>query len=83
LLIKLLNSQEAIRVAVDIPSGLFADVPSTGTVFKADHTITFQQPKLTFLFPENHAAVGELQVVDIGLNTSLADDELPATLFLK
>lgn len=77
LLIQLLNSQEVIRVAVDIPSGLFADIPSTGPVFKADHTITFQQPKLAFLFPENNDAVGELQVVDIGLKTPLADDESP------
>jgi hydroxyethylthiazole kinase-like uncharacterized protein yjeF len=83
LLVNLLNSQQAIRVAVDIPSGLFADAPSTGTVFKADHTITFQQPKLAFLFPENHTAIGELQVVDIRLNTSLMYDESPGNFIVE
>ena len=67
-LIRHLNTQQCIRVAVDIPSGLFADQWSAGEVFMAHHTITFQHPKLSFLFPENAAAVGRWATVPIGLH---------------
>ena len=53
---------------MDIPSGLMADSPSVGPVVKTDFTVSFQLPKLAFLFPENHSVVGEWAVVDIGLN---------------
>jgi hydroxyethylthiazole kinase-like uncharacterized protein yjeF len=63
-----LNSLAAIKIAVDIPSGLLADQHSSGTVFKATHTLTFQLPKLAFLMPENEKYVGEWHVLDIGLS---------------
>ncbi len=68
--INAMNNSDAIRVAVDIPSGLFADQHSTGPIVKAHHTVTFQLPRLAFLVPENHAVVGEWQIVDIGLDKS-------------
>lgn len=67
-LVRHLNTQQCIRVAVDIPSGLFADQWSDGDVLMAHHTITFQHPKLSFLFPENAIAVGRLDTVSIGLH---------------
>lgn len=63
-----LNTIPAIKIAVDIPSGLFADQHSAGQVFRAHHTITFQLPKLAFLMPENHLFTGEWHLVDIGLS---------------
>ena len=58
-LIDYLNRQLAIRVSIDIASGLFADTPSpAGAIFKPDYTLTFQQPKLAFLMPENDPYVG-------------------------
>ena len=63
-----LNSVKAIKISIDIPSGLFADQHSSGEVFRAHHTISFQLPKLAFLMPENHLFVGEWHLVDIGLN---------------
>lgn len=63
-----LNQQKAVRVSVDIPSGLFADRVREGVVVNADYTITFQQPKLAFFFPENAGAVGNWEVVPIGLD---------------
>ena len=63
-----INAPSAIRVAIDIPSGLFADKTSTGAIVRAQHTVSFQRPKLAFFMPENFACVGEWQVVDIGLN---------------
>ena len=60
-LINYLNQQQAIRVAIDIPSGLFADRPSPAdAVFRADYTLTFQTPKLAFFMPENDPYVGQM-----------------------
>ena len=68
-LIEYLNKQQAIRVSIDIASGLFADTPSpVGAIFHPDYTLTFQQPKLAFLMPENDPYVGKLEVLDIQLH---------------
>ncbi len=63
-----LNSSPALKIAVDIPSGLFADQHSTGEIFRADHTVSFHLPKLAFFMPENHLYTGEWHLVDIGLS---------------
>jgi hydroxyethylthiazole kinase-like uncharacterized protein yjeF len=62
------NETEALRIAVDIPSGLMADSPSSGAIAKAHYTISFQLPKLAFLLPESHVFTGEWQLLDIGLD---------------
>ena len=66
-----LNKSESRRIAVDIPSGLFASENTTlrsDVVFKSDFTISFQFLKLAFLFPENDAFCGNCYTVDIGLS---------------
>ena len=66
--IQCINQHTSKKVAVDIPSGLFADkVDLSGEVVVADWTITFQVPKLTFLIPESGYYAGEWTSVDIGL----------------
>lgn len=65
-----MNEATATRVAIDIPSGLFADKHTANTCVHADFTVSFQIPKLAFLFPENERHVGKWQVVDIGLSKS-------------
>lgn len=72
--INCMNETDAVRVAVDIPSGLFADSHSSGTIVKADHTITFQLPKLAFLLPENSKYVGDWHIVDIGLSKTFLNE---------
>ena len=72
--IEAMNHTRAIRVAVDIPSGLFADVHTQGMAVNADYTLTFQLPKLAFLMPENSDSVGEWIVVDIGLHKNFLKD---------
>lgn len=62
------NEARAIRVAIDIPSGLMADQHSSGPIVRADYTVSFQLPKLAFYQPENHPYVGKWKVVNIGLN---------------
>lgn len=68
-LIEYFNRQQAIRVSIDIASGLFADSPSPeGAIFRPDYTLTFQQPKLAFMMPENDPYVGKLEILDISLH---------------
>jgi NAD(P)H-hydrate epimerase len=78
--ISTLNQTEVLRIAVDIPSGLFADTHSDGEIVKADHTVSFQLPKLSFLFPENQKYVGRWHLVDIGLNKEFIHNA-PSTNF--
>ncbi|MGK7392087.1 MAG: NAD(P)H-hydrate dehydratase [Candidatus Cyclobacteriaceae bacterium M2_1C_046] len=69
-----INASPALKVAIDIASGLFADKSSRGsTVVEADYTISFQVPKLAFFMPENHKYVGEWHLVDIGLDKAFID----------
>ena len=70
-LIKYINKSNAIKIAIDIPSGLFACGGQQSTVngqqhspiarssqliahssLKVDYTLSFQFPKLAFMFPE-------------------------------
>ena len=63
-----IGQSDVITVAIDMPSGLFADRPSRGPSMKCEFTLTFQSPKLAFFMPENQDAVGEWIVLDIGLD---------------
>src|SRR5258708_16090244 len=69
-----INQTDAQRIAIDIPSGLFADTHSEGEIVRADHNISFQLPKLSFLFAENHKYIGDWQLVDIGLSKEFIRD---------
>lgn len=64
-----LNQFAKTILAIDIPSGLFADkcsvIPSA--IIKAQRTFTFQFPKLAFMFNESESYLGEWEVLDIGL----------------
>lgn len=72
-LLAFLNAQPLTRLAVDIPSGLFADQPTEGITFRAHHTFSFQLPKLAFFFPENDVALGEWTLGNIGLDAGFID----------
>ena len=66
-----LNECQANTIAIDVPSGLFSDgtsIKSDGAIVQADYTLSFQFPKLAFLFPENDAFVGDWQLLDIRLH---------------
>jgi NAD(P)H-hydrate epimerase len=66
-----INASPAQKISIDIPSGLFGD-DNSGNSYKhtvrADYTLTFQQPKLAFLFPESGKFTGKFIVLDIGLH---------------
>jgi len=69
-----LNKQSAIRVAIDIPSGMFVESSSAGnTMIIADHTLSFQCYKPAFLVPENGPFIGQVHILDIGLHPGYYD----------
>ncbi len=66
-----LNALPNTRVAIDIPSGLFADDNVDNDLrypLKADFTYTLQAPKLSFMHRDTASLVGELKVLDIGIH---------------
>ncbi|MEO6671691.1 MAG: NAD(P)H-hydrate dehydratase [Ferruginibacter sp.] len=68
-LIGFLNSTGCPIISIDIPSGLFPDKSRVGySAISATHTLSFQNYKPAFLFPENNLFVGQLHLLDIGLS---------------
>lgn len=67
-LITHINEQATPIVAIDIPSGLFADQTTNSTTIRAQETFSFELPKLAFLFPENQHRVGNWTTKTIGLD---------------
>ena len=93
-LINYLNKTNAIKIAIDLPSGLFACggqrttdngqqsavgcsklvAQSSLPILKADYTLTFQFPKLAFMFPEYDPYVGKWEILDINLHKDFIDN---------
>jgi len=70
-IINSINISKAVVIAADVPSGFYCDnsnFKNKGSIIKADYTLTFQFPKLGFLFPENEEYVGAWEVLPIGLH---------------
>lgn len=70
-LVKYINASPAKVVSIDVPSGLMTEDNTyniRANIIRATLTLTFQQPKLSFLFDENQSFIGELQVLDIRIS---------------
>ncbi len=62
-------------VAVDLPSGLFAEDNTNNDpegIVRASYTLTFEFPKLALVLPENEAFVGAWEVLPIGSDHDFA-----------
>jgi NAD(P)H-hydrate epimerase len=70
-IVKHINASGAMVVAIDIPSGLMGEdnrENDRDSIIRADVTLTFQFPKISFLLPENALFTGSWLVQDIGLH---------------
>ncbi len=70
-LVKYINASPATIVSLDIPSGLMTEDNTYNirtNIIRATLTLTLQQQKLSFLFPENQQFIGQLRVLDIRLS---------------
>jgi len=74
-LINYLNDCLGNIISIDIPSGLYADkLPENdSTIIRADHTLSFQLPKFSFLFPSTYQYVGQWHLLHIGLDKKFID----------
>ncbi|MDT8372845.1 MAG: NAD(P)H-hydrate dehydratase [Bacteroidales bacterium] len=79
--IRRINKTGAYVISVDVPSGLYCedngDV-NRETVIRASLTLTFQFPKLAFMFAGNDDHVGKWEVLDIGLHPSAIAEKASA-----
>lgn len=81
-----LNGLSCARVAIDIPTGMFAEAENEGhgsAVFKADHTLSFEVPKLSFFLPSMASFVGKLHILPIGLDAQFIAEQKSAFSFLQ
>lgn len=65
-----INDSSASVTAIDMPSGLYTDkqTPDDGAIVQANHTVSFELPKLAFFLPQHERYVGDWHVVSIGLS---------------
>src|SRR5690606_11973219 len=78
-LIQYLNESKAFKLSIDIPSGLYSHSPleDIDAILKANHTLTFQAPKLSFFLPETAPFVSSFDVLDIGLDRNFLNSSEP------
>jgi ADP-dependent NAD(P)H-hydrate dehydratase / NAD(P)H-hydrate epimerase len=79
-----INKHSGITIAIDIPSGLYADINTDGSqknIIKADYTLSFEFPKYAFFMAENDQYVGHWVVLPIGLSEEYIR-EVKATNYL-
>lgn len=75
-LVQYINESGASVLSIDIPSGLFGEdnrENNPHSIIKADITVSFQYPKLAFMFMENAEYVGEWRIADIGISQEAMD----------
>jgi len=78
-LIQHLNTSKAIKISIDMPSGLFSNAPVTdfNTVVKSSVILTFQCPKFSFFLPENAEIIQHVEVLDINLDSDFIQSLTP------
>ncbi|MBN1116342.1 MAG: NAD(P)H-hydrate dehydratase [Bacteroidales bacterium] len=72
-------------ISIDIPSGLFSEDNSANnykSVIKANFTLSFQFPKLSFFLSDNYEFVGMWEILDIGLHPEKINKESTPYCFL-
>src|SRR5665647_635799 len=84
--IKLINQVDATVISIDIPSGMFGEDNSMNdydSIVSADYTLSFQFPKISFLFAENAEYLGEWVVLPIGLSSNAIRNTISPYFFLE
>ncbi|RYE25273.1 MAG: NAD(P)H-hydrate dehydratase [Sphingobacteriales bacterium] len=70
-----INDTPNKKIAIDIPSGMPADViPEDGAqVLEVNDTLSFQFQKRSFLHPETGSLAGNIRILDIGLHETFIE----------
>jgi ADP-dependent NAD(P)H-hydrate dehydratase / NAD(P)H-hydrate epimerase len=81
-----INSSLSFVLAVDIPSGLFGEDNSDNVfenIIKADYTLSFEFPKLSFFIADYEEYVGEFEILPIGLHPQIIEEKESDLFFLE
>jgi ADP-dependent NAD(P)H-hydrate dehydratase / NAD(P)H-hydrate epimerase len=76
-IIKHINRSGIKVISIDVPSGLMGEEshdPLAENVIKADYTLSFQFPKLSFMFRENEEFIGQWEILPIGLHNAITNE---------
>ncbi|MCS7245665.1 MAG: NAD(P)H-hydrate dehydratase [candidate division WOR-3 bacterium] len=74
--IEIVNSSNAKKISLDIPSGISADDGSISNIaFKSDITYTFASEKLGHFLFEGKIYSGKVEIVDIGIEEKLLENK--------
>lgn len=75
--IRIANQCNAVRIAIDVPSGLDCDSGEPSEpCFEADHTCTFVAPKPGFSIPAAAPFLGQIHTIKIGIPSRLLREVL-------
>ena len=84
--IKLINQVDATVISIDIPSGMFGEDNSMNDydcIVSADYTLSFQFPKISFMFAENAEYLGEWVIFPLGLSSNAIRNTISPYFFLE
>ena len=84
--IKYINRSDATIISIDIPSGMFGEDNTRNNydyIVSADYTLSFQFPKLSFMFAENAEYLGEWEVLPIGLSANAIRNTISPYIFFR
>ena len=73
-LVDYINSSNSTIISIDIPTGIPANSYIKSNFIKANFTLTFQLPKLSFYMPEYSNYIGKIIVLDIGLEKTFIEN---------
>ncbi len=79
------NSWEMYKIAVDIPTGLFADDNSNNDlnfVLQPDLTLSLQLPKLSMVHANTARICGNMKVIDIGIDPGFLEEVKSTNFYL-
>ncbi|MGP8214787.1 MAG: NAD(P)H-hydrate dehydratase [Bacteroidia bacterium] len=83
--IQKINSIHCPVVAIDVPSGLMMEDNSKAdrkNIINANATLTFESPKLSFLFAENVQHVGDFYILHIGIDKEFIASQKSSNYFV-
>jgi ADP-dependent NAD(P)H-hydrate dehydratase / NAD(P)H-hydrate epimerase len=84
-IITTINTSNTTVIAIDIPSGLFADSNinnNSAAIIEADYTLTIQQPKQSFFAVETQKYVGKFIIINIGILPAFLNEVVTDTYFV-
>jgi NAD(P)H-hydrate epimerase len=82
-LVDYINSSNSTIISIDIPTGIPSDSFIKSNFIKANFTLTFQLPKLSFYMPEYSNYIGKIIVLDIGLEKTFIENAAGIASFIE